>query len=150
MDTYWQDVSELTVEQINELRTDDTKKGFLNSFFGTDETVTSSVKKAYYNQGDRMRSQICDTSEPPVCNSQYLDAFPVPHPNIYGMCNNYSSAVFMESTTNECTQIVDLATECESTLNPEYYTNRLRVLKGQLPRSADELPVEITQVYKLT
>lgn len=97
-----------------------------------------------------MRSQICDTSEPPVCNSQYLDAFPVPHPNIYGMCNNYSSAVFMESTTNECTQIVDLATECESTLNPEYYTNRLRVLKGQLPRSADELPVEITGVYKLS
>ena len=41
--------------------------------------------------------------DPTSCTSQYLDAFPVPHPNIYGMCNNYASAGFMESETNDCT-----------------------------------------------
>ena len=73
-----------------------------------------------------MYSEICDGSEDPrTCTAQYLNAFPIPQQNIYGMCNNYASAIFMKSETSECTQIIDLVTECESTLNPEFYTSRL-------------------------
>ena len=82
-----------------------------------------------------MRSQICDEADPDVCSSQYLDAWPIPHANVYGMCNNFSSAAFMESETNDCTQIVELVTECESVLNPKYYTSLVRVLEGGLTSS---------------
>jgi len=77
-----------------------------------------------------------------------MDAFPIPQPNIYGMCNNYSSASFMKSETNECTQIVDIVSECTSTLNPEFYSSKILVFAGQ-SRSSDKLPITINNVYKL-
>ena len=50
-----------------------------------------------------MYSEICETTDKTNCKPQYLGTFPLPFANVYGMCNNYSSAAFMESETNECT-----------------------------------------------
>ena len=44
----------------------------------------------------------------------------------------------MESETNDCTQIVELVTECESVLNPKYYTSLVRVLEGGLTSSGKQ------------
>ena len=54
----------------------------------------------------------------------------------------------MESESNDCTQIVDLITDCETTLNMQYYTEYLRVLEGEASFSG-KLKVTVGQVYKL-
>ena len=105
--------------------------------------------KRFYSQGEKMASEICDTNEPPNCQPQYLGAFPLPFANVYGMCNNYSSAAFMESESNECTQIVDLVTDCETMLNPQFYTTRVKVFGGQAQSSANP-SLTVSEVYKLT
>lgn len=64
------------------------------------------------------------------------------------MCNNYSSAAFMESEANECTQILDLITDCETTLNAKFYTDYLRVLEGQA-LSSNQQTVQIKTAYQL-
>ena len=104
MGYYWGDKETLTATEIEDLRENERKRGFLNTFINADtSTAASSTKNGYYKLGDKMRSAICDTNDPPECTSQYAEAFPLPNANIYGMCNNYSSAAFMESVTNECT-----------------------------------------------
>ena len=50
-----------------------------------------------------MYSKICETDALTECRERYLGTFPLPFANVYGMCNNYSSAHFMESESNECT-----------------------------------------------
>lgn len=95
-----------------------------------------------------MKSEICDDDTLANCKPQYLGAFPLPFASVLGSCNNYSSAVFMESETNECTQIVDLKTECESTLNPQFYTTRVKILGGQAAGS-DIPEFTVTEVYEL-
>lgn len=78
-----------------------------------------------------------------------MGAFPLPFANVYGMCNNYSSAAFMESESNECTQIVDLVADCAIILNPEFYTTLIKVFGGQAQGSSNP-PLNIKEVYKLT
>lgn len=138
----------MSAQEIQDLRTDPEKSGFLNTFFGSTSDTASSDAKKYYRLGEKMYSEICDTEEPPNCTSQYLDAFPIPKQNIYGMCNNYSSAIFMKSEESECTQIEDLLTSCETTYNPEFYSARLKVFAGQA-LSSDKLDVTVNSVYKL-
>ena len=143
MGFYWSDKQDLSINEISDLR---------NGSFGTSlYQITSSTaipdKKKFYNLGDKMYSQICITNSD--CKSQFGDAFPIPQPNIYGMCNNYASASFMKSETNECTQIVDLVSECESTLNPEFYSSKIKVFAGQSD-SSDLIPVTINNVYRLS
>lgn len=81
-----------------------------------------------------MKARLC-LGDPVTCSNQYLGVFPMPTANIYGMCNNYSPAVFMESESNDCTQIVDLLTECTTTLNPLYHTDYLTVYYGKAASS---------------
>ena len=92
-----------------------------------------------------MRSRICINGS---CSSQYLGVFPMPLANVYGMCNNYSAASFMESESNDCTQIVDLETECDTTLNPLFWTEYLNIYYGRT-LSSEYKPVTVTNIYKL-
>ena len=132
MNYFWTDKTDLSAQEISDLRKDEEKNGFRNSFFGTTGNTAISASKEFYQLGETMKSRICIADE---CTSHYLDAFPIPYPNIYGMCNNYSSAAFMESESNDCTQIVDLITDCETTLNTQYFTEYLNVLAGGAPSS---------------
>ena len=52
----------------------------------------------------------------------------------------------MESEANDCTQIVDLITDCETTLNANYYTEYLRVLEGQA-LSSNQQTVQVQSAY---
>lgn len=148
MDYYWKEKKVLGLQEIQDLRTDPDKSGFVNTFFGQTESTASSDAKKFYRLGEKIYSEVCSAEDPTVCTSQYLDAFPIPQSNIYGMCNNYSSAIFMKSEETECTQIVDLVSDCESTLNPQFYTSRLNVFAGKA-LSSDKLSVEIASLYKL-
>ena len=150
MDFYWADKTKLSATEIEEkLRSDEDKAGFYSTFIGAADAGNMPPDKTYYAQGERMYSEICTSSDLTDCKPQYLNAFPLPFANVYGMCNNYSSAAFMESESNECTQIVDLVSDCEITLNPEFYTTRVKVSAGQA-QSSDNPPMTITSVYKLT
>jgi hypothetical protein len=62
--------------------------------------------------------------------SQYNNGFPFPKADMYGHCNMFNSAHFMMNDESECTQMVDLKTECESTLNAEYYSSKLMYYLG--------------------
>ena len=92
-----------------------------------------------------MRSRICIAGK---CTSQYLGVFPMPLANVYGMCNNYSAASFMESESNDCTQIVDLETECDTTLNPLFWTEYLNIYYGRT-LSSEYKPVTVNTIFKL-
>ena len=97
----------MSAQEIQDLRLDDDKNGFRDSFFDALGNTAISASKTFYTLGESMKSKICiadpaDADET-ICTSHYNDAFPVPIPNIYGMCNNYSPAAFMESETNDCT-----------------------------------------------
>jgi len=148
MDYYWADKPELTTQDIVDLRSDADANGFHSSFIGAGKKLLQAQQKRYYAQGEKMYSEICDTSSPPVCKPQYLGAFPLPFASVYGMCNNYSSAAFMENESNECTQIVDLITDCENTLNPSFYTTRVQVFGGQA-QSSDKVTMTVSDVYRL-
>ena len=70
MGYYWANIDSLSATDIEDLRENDRKRGFLNTFFNTDDTTAaSSAKNGYYKLGDKMRSSICDLSDPPVCTS---------------------------------------------------------------------------------
>lgn len=146
----WGDVKEtdLTVTDIEDLRNDESNNGFRGSFFDSDSTTAVTDQSEFYNLGDKMKARLC-LGDPVKCHNQYLGVFPMPTSNIYGMCNNYSPAVFMESESNDCTQIVDLLTECTTTLNPLYHTDYLTVYFGKANSSVSK-PVTVNSIYKLT
>ena len=66
-----------------------------------------------------------------LMKSQYNNGFPFPKPDLYGKCNMFNSAHFMMSDKSECTQMVDLETECTSLLNSDYYASKLWYYLGQ-------------------
>ena len=148
MDYYWSDKLEIEASEIAEMRLDEEKAGFYSTLIGVADSGLTAPPKKYYKQGEKMYTEICETTDQTECKPQFLGSFPLPFANVYGMCNRYSSANFMESETNECTQIVDLVTDCESTLNPEFYTTRVKFFAGQAQSSANP-PLTIDAVYKL-
>ena len=76
------------------------------------------------------------------------DAFVLPRANLYGICNSHASASFLDSASNECSQVVDLQTECETKLNPKTYTDFLKVYSGQATGSS-KISVTTTESFSI-
>jgi hypothetical protein len=116
------------------------------------DITSESNNKLYYNIGDQMRSQIevpGDGSNPvPTYQSQYFDILPIPRANLYGVCNNYFGAYFLESVDSTCSQAVNLQEQCETILNPIYFTENLKVLAGEA-KNSDQITVEIQDIYDI-
>ena len=71
MDYYWSQKNSLSAQDVQDLRNDDDKSGFLNSHFGQSEDTASSDKKKYYDLGEKMYSEICTDDTLSDCTSQY-------------------------------------------------------------------------------
>lgn len=76
MNYFWTDKTELSPQDISDLRKDDEKNGFRNSFFGTTGNTAISASKEFYTLGETMKSKICIDDD--TCTAHYLDAFPIP------------------------------------------------------------------------
>lgn len=72
----------------------------------------------------------------------------LPRANVYGICNDHASASFLDTASNECSQVVNLQTQCETTLNPKTYTDYLRVYSGQATGS-QKIQVTTTETYSI-
>lgn len=79
--------------------------------------------------------------------SQYKNGFPLPKPDSFGICNNYDSAHFMKDDESECTQLVDLETECLNVLNAEFYQSKLQYWEGKGAASTTKKSVTIGKIY---
>ena len=102
-----------------------------------------------------MQSRIC-ISDLETCGdeeatqefiSQYRGIFPLPFANLYGVCNNYSAARFLENQETECAQTVEnLETDCLSKLNPLFFTSRLAVQSGMSKSQNNQWP-QVATLY---
>ena len=66
---YWKDNTELSAQDIQDLRVDDDKNGFRDSRIGTSGNTAISASKTFYVLGDNMKSKICTDEDDSVCAS---------------------------------------------------------------------------------
>lgn len=92
-----------------------------------------------------MKSSITDFES--LLKSQYKDGFPMPKPDSFGICNNFDSAHFMQDDESSCTQLVDLQTECESVLNAEFYSSKLKYYPGKGAAGSSRRTVNTGKIY---
>ena len=59
MGYYWADKKELTAQEIQDLRNNENKSGFIASYLGNVQATATTDQKKYYKLGESMRSQIC-------------------------------------------------------------------------------------------
>ena len=86
-----------------------------------------STTRGYYEMGEKMIARV----EPPTGKIEPKYAsFTFPKIGSHGMCNNNYWASFMEDTSTECTQSVDLTSQCTGRLNPQNYQSYLKVFPG--------------------
>lgn len=94
-----------------------------------------------------MKSRLVTSAGPPlVVSSPRGGIFSIPHPDVYGTCNNFYAGHFMEGSLTECAQKVSLESQCESTLNPLEWSTMLEVYSGTGSNS-DKIPVTVNAHY---
>lgn len=123
---YWVEQSSLSNTAVDELRSNPLRSGFVHqilrasSLSATEDTGSTDTSKTYYDLGQEMKARVeVVLGADPVTVNQ--GGFALPHANAYGACSNFAAATFMDAKATECTQTVDLLTECETVLNPAYY-----------------------------
>ena len=60
----------------------------------------------------------------------YSKGFPLPKPDLNGVCDNFKSPAFMQNSESECMQTFDLENECASVVNPSFFSMELLVYSG--------------------
>lgn len=75
-------------EEIQNIVSDPNKMGFVGSVF---KAPQSGANLPSYTVGDKMKSFVGSTS----LKQQYLNGFPLPKADSFGICDNFKSAHFM-------------------------------------------------------
>ena len=112
---------EVTNKEIETLRADrknSYQAGFENAIRNT--VKDGSQNRDKYNLGDTMKANLLVGKDIVQSNRS---VFSFPQADIYGSCNNFYSPRFMENASSECTQSINLNEQCQSTLNPKFYTD---------------------------
>ena len=104
------------------------------------EDNTSSIQgRRYYDLGETIKTEVKEGTD-----QSQKDLFIIPSPNVYGECNNFHQARFMEGEETECAQIItDLEQQCSTTLNPTFYTSNIDVHRGKA--ASDPLAVDVAE-----
>ena len=131
-------------EEIEALVSDPKKNGFVGPLL-RQQQQTTQLLQAVYSIGDKMKSFVTDATD--TVKQQNYNGFPIPKPDSFGICSNFKSAHFMQDDHSSCTQMADVETECESLLNSEFYSSRLKYLLGQGGVISDAQRVEVTEIY---
>mmetsp|Transcript_16392 Transcript_16392/g.27763 ORF Transcript_16392/g.27763 Transcript_16392/m.27763 type:complete len:219 (+) Transcript_16392:443-1099(+) len=125
---------------INALVNDNYKNGFQGTAMSV---VVDAQPSPLYAYREKMKSSI----EGSDAESQYQNAFPLPKPDSFGVCNNYKSAYFRVNDESECAQVVDLEQSCSNTLNALFYSLKVNVYKGQGGNKANAIQIQPVALY---
>ena len=115
--------------------------------------VTINRGDRAYKLGDKMKSRI-ETEYSGTLDSssrtQYRDAFPFGRADSFGNCNNYGSVYFMQDDQSKCNQVAQLQktnSDCDTALNAEFYTKKVKVFPGIAATPSQVVPVTIDEVW---
>jgi len=134
--------TEPTNDQMAQLQADPFKNGFQATFFSDFDTQGSAT----YKVGDKMKTTI-QTDGNNRLKQQYMNGFPLPKPDSFGICNNYKSAYFMQDDHSTCLQMANLQSECSNLLNPEFYSTKLQVYLGFRGLPSQNKQVTIGEIW---
>ena len=67
MDYYWSDKLEIEASEIAEMRLDEEKAGFYSTLIGVADSGLTAPPKKYYKQGEKMYTEICETTDQTEC-----------------------------------------------------------------------------------
>lgn len=106
-DYFYDEVDTISSDQVDALVNDPSKQGFVSTMFGSD--APPSLQK-YYTEGDIISSKQMNVNSTLI--SQYMEGFPLPRPDLNGICDNFQSPSFMQNEETSCSQSFYLQNQC--------------------------------------